>query len=349
MDAKGAEIQIREKLGVIGTSIASFVNAEQKAIYEKLSKLNFYVYDDYYAQKSRLINIDLYRIAYEYSNDVIEELILDNDREEEILELRFGLNGKEEFTQKEVADMIGISQSYISRLEKKIISKLKKELEKTYSNNILETFNKSSFVTEHDVQYVLEFKDFFTPVEECIRRDAMRSNPIGEKTIKDIWRRYRHFIQTTKVEQYVDNLIAFDLSKPFCVVIDMDSTMCFNMTKRPWYGEGSTEAMLEDTPNYGVCEIVRVLADKYPIVVATGRDTTQKEVTLQWLERYGVTPTEGYFRTPKDFRVGSEIKKEQILSILEKYNVLAIFEDCEPIVQMYRDMGLTVLQPNKGA
>ena len=211
------------------------------------------------------------------------------------------------------------------------------------------TYNQSSNAEETGTQYELEFKDFFTPVEECIRRDAMRSNPIGEKTIKDIWRRYRHFIQTTKVEQYVDNLIAFDLNKPFCVVIDMDSTMCFNITKRPWYGEGSTEAMLEDTPNYSVCEIVRILADKYPVIVATGRDTTQKEVTLQWLERYGITPTECYFRTPKDFRVGSEIKKEQILSILEKYNVLAIFEDCEPIVQMYRDMGLTVLQPNKGA
>lgn len=34
--------------------------------------------------------------------------------------------------------------------------------------------------------------------------------------------------------------------------------------------------------------------------------------------------------------------------IMEKYNILVIFEDCEPIVQMYRDMGLTVLQPNKG-
>ena len=45
--------------------------------------------------------------------------------------LRFGLKGEKEHTQKEVADMIGISQSYISRLEKKIISKLKRELEKT--------------------------------------------------------------------------------------------------------------------------------------------------------------------------------------------------------------------------
>ena len=52
-----------------------------------------------------------------------------NTREQEIIELRFGLNGKEEKTQKEVADMLGISQSYISRLEKKIISRLKREMQ----------------------------------------------------------------------------------------------------------------------------------------------------------------------------------------------------------------------------
>ena len=53
-------------------------------------------------------------------------------REATIMELRFGLNGKKEHTQKEVADMLGISQSYISRLEKKIIQRLKKELSKSY-------------------------------------------------------------------------------------------------------------------------------------------------------------------------------------------------------------------------
>ncbi|MEG2014527.1 MAG: RNA polymerase sporulation sigma factor SigE [Clostridia bacterium] len=51
-------------------------------------------------------------------------------REKEIVFLRFGLNGKEEKTQKEVADLLGISQSYISRLEKKIIGRLKKEITK---------------------------------------------------------------------------------------------------------------------------------------------------------------------------------------------------------------------------
>ena len=53
-----------------------------------------------------------------------------NKRESLIMELRFGLNGKKEHTQKQVADKLGISQSYISRLEKKIIRRLRRELEK---------------------------------------------------------------------------------------------------------------------------------------------------------------------------------------------------------------------------
>ncbi len=49
-------------------------------------------------------------------------------REREIITLRFGLDGRDELTQKEVADRMGISQSYISRLEKRIIARLKKEI-----------------------------------------------------------------------------------------------------------------------------------------------------------------------------------------------------------------------------
>jgi len=53
-----------------------------------------------------------------------------SDREKQIMELRFGLAGEEEKTQKDVADMLGISQSYISRLEKRIIKRLRKEFNK---------------------------------------------------------------------------------------------------------------------------------------------------------------------------------------------------------------------------
>ncbi len=51
-----------------------------------------------------------------------------NQTEREIMEMRFGLGGNQELTQKEVADKLGISQSYISRLEKKIFNRLKKDL-----------------------------------------------------------------------------------------------------------------------------------------------------------------------------------------------------------------------------
>ena len=68
-------------------------------------------------------------------DQVDKELLLSameqlNDREKRIVELRFGLSGTKEKTQKEVADMLGISQSYISRLEKRIIKRLKKEIRK---------------------------------------------------------------------------------------------------------------------------------------------------------------------------------------------------------------------------
>ena len=52
------------------------------------------------------------------------------ERDRRIMTMRFGLDGKEEMTQKDVADVLGISQSYISRLEKKIIAKLKSEIGK---------------------------------------------------------------------------------------------------------------------------------------------------------------------------------------------------------------------------
>ena len=60
--------------------------------------------------------------ALRYVNTVLDS------RERQIITMRYGLDGKPERTQKEVAEEMGISQSYISRLEKRIISRLKKEM-----------------------------------------------------------------------------------------------------------------------------------------------------------------------------------------------------------------------------
>ena len=75
-------------------------------------------------------------IIYKNIEDEVEKKLLNKaiskltERERTIVDLRFGLSSRDgnELTQKEVADMLNISQSYISRLEKKIIKKLKKEI-----------------------------------------------------------------------------------------------------------------------------------------------------------------------------------------------------------------------------
>lgn len=76
------------------------------------------------------------KIAYEeielkdQKSYLIQSISKLNDREKMIMSMRYGLNGHKELTQKEVADYMNISQSYISRLEKKILHKLKREMQK---------------------------------------------------------------------------------------------------------------------------------------------------------------------------------------------------------------------------
>ena len=73
-------------------------------------------------------------VIFQYVESEVDKQLLKtaiqklSKREKDIINLRFGLNGEIEKTQKEVADMLGISQSYISRLEKSILKRLKKEM-----------------------------------------------------------------------------------------------------------------------------------------------------------------------------------------------------------------------------
>lgn len=84
---------------------------------------------------SDILGTDSDVIHQNLENEVDKELLFIamqtlSERERNIMELRFGMNRNASKTQKEVADLMGISQSYISRLEKKIISRLKKEISK---------------------------------------------------------------------------------------------------------------------------------------------------------------------------------------------------------------------------
>ena len=84
---------------------------------------------------SDILGTDNDVICKNIEDEVDKALLIDamkklSVREQQIMRLRFGLGNGKEKTQKEVADMLGISQSYISRLEKRIIGRLKKEIAK---------------------------------------------------------------------------------------------------------------------------------------------------------------------------------------------------------------------------
>ncbi len=85
---------------------------------------------------SDIMGTDFNLVINEVEN-VVEKELLNNavlcldKREKDIMQLRFGIGKKEEKTQKEVADILGISQSYISRLEKRIIKKISSDIKKT--------------------------------------------------------------------------------------------------------------------------------------------------------------------------------------------------------------------------
>ncbi len=84
---------------------------------------------------SDILGTDSDSVYKDIESGVEKELLLSAlarlpERERRIMNLRFGLDGREEMTQKDVADLLGISQSYISRLEKKIIARLKNEIGK---------------------------------------------------------------------------------------------------------------------------------------------------------------------------------------------------------------------------
>ena len=213
-----------------------------------------------------------------------------------------------------------------------------------FYEGVVKSFNETNF----GIKYEIEYKDFFTPVEECIRRDAMRPNPIGEQVIRATWKRYRHFIICKEIEDKFYRIKTYDKDKKDCIIVDMDSTLCVNLTKRPFYTDDWADKCLYDTPLIGPISIVRAqkMTGTCDIIIITGRREEGRTQTEEWLKTYNVPYDRLYMRGTNDFTKGDAFK-EKILKtfILPKYNVLFAIDDDDKCVKMFRNNGLICLQP----
>lgn len=199
----------------------------------------------------------------------------------------------------------------------------------------------------------IEYKDFWTPVEECILRDAARPNPIGEKIIKETWRRYRNFIIHEDIMAMKAKASQQNPDLPVAIICDMDATLCLNTSGRPFYGEGAAEGMEKDEPINEIVDLVRAYCNFHNVelIILTGREDTpeSRAATEKWLDAHLLCPDMVLMRPKGDYSAGPDCKKKLYEKyVKDKYYVPIVLEDSTKCVRMWRDLGITCLQPNDG-
>lgn len=192
---------------------------------------------------------------------------------------------------------------------------------------------------------VVEVKTFDTPVEECVRRDALRTGRehVGEKVIRDMARTFNWPPKPT-VEPYADVP-----GRQTVVICDIDGTLA-EKGSRNAYDWGK---VCNDSPILKVMEILLALSSlpvpSYEVILVSGRDESCREETQEWLSAYRIKYVSLYMRPKGDNRPDTVIKREIFDNrIRDKYNVLCVLDDRNKVVKMWRELGLTCLQVAEG-
>ena len=198
-------------------------------------------------------------------------------------------------------------------------------------------------------------------IEECIARDGARygsaqSRKVGEDVIRRLatnfekaskngWRltdKWMNGEPYTPPAPYMPNP-----SLPSIVICDIDGTVAINDGHRGHY---EYESVSGDKPNPNVIRLVRELANSVEIVFMSGREDRCEYDTRRWLDAYGLGKhVELHMRATGDHRPDYIIKGELFDQHKRgRYNVVAVLDDRDQVVRLWRGMGLTCLQVADG-
>lgn len=192
----------------------------------------------------------------------------------------------------------------------------------------------------------VKIKDFTdVPVEECIKRDGKRENPVGEKVIRDM---YNQFLKPEPVKgpEYDPNL-------PDCLWCDLDGTIALGI-EAGHRGPYDWDKVGQDKVDPAVLSILRKFHKEIPILFMSGRDGRCYDLTKEWLMEQGFEigkdGCELHMRTEGDNRKDSIVKRELYEQFIKgKFNVLFCLDDRSQVVKMLREeLGLKVLQVSSG-
>jgi hypothetical protein len=202
------------------------------------------------------------------------------------------------------------------------------------------------------VEFVtVEFTD--VSLELCLERDAARDRPVGEQVIRDMHTRYLRGrtlplpLPEETAEQASPEPYEPKPGTPSAVLVDIDGTAAL-MDGRSPYDETRVG---EDRPNRPVVAVVQALrAAGHLIVFMSGRSLDCRPATQTWLDRHvGIRDYELFMRASGDQRKDAIVKAELFdQHVRDVYNVVCVLDDRRQVVDMWRSMGLTVLQVAEG-
>lgn len=178
-----------------------------------------------------------------------------------------------------------------------------------------------------------------TPLDECIRRDARREEPVGEKVIKKMWRDYvrKPFVPKEKTP-----------GLPLAIICDLDGTLCLFESQRSPY---DTAKAGEDRINLAVEVLLNYWSGTkdWPIIFMTGRDAKYRDITQAWLDKHGFGNHLLLMRPAGDTRKDYIVKEELYQAMIERnYNIYFVLDDRQQVVDMWRRNGLTCFQVAEG-
>lgn len=187
-----------------------------------------------------------------------------------------------------------------------------------------------------DNGYLFEYKFFDVDVEECIRRDKKRANPVGAKVILDMYNRYLR-PEPVKVE--------FDESLPTCIICDIDGTLAEKGERSPYdYSKVHLDTIIDPVADMVDENFRRGIT----VFILSGREDSCREQTEKWLDRNCVNYNGLYMRKAGDKREDSIIKKEIYEQHIKgKYNVKYVVDDRKRVKRMWVEQGLFVLDCNQ--
>lgn len=189
---------------------------------------------------------------------------------------------------------------------------------------------------QFDAEFVV--KEFDTPLDQCIKNDLKRLNSVGERVIKKM---HEDYIRPTIAKEYQKNSFL-----PKAIICDLDGTIALGNGRNP-YDASTCDKDLINSP---VAEILwKYARDDYKILFTSGRDEAFREQTIKFIHRLNLPGYQLFMRPLGDRRKDHVVKLELFQRHIHGYyNVEAVFDDRQRVVDMWRDVGLTVFQVADG-